>query len=210
MSTEHIASTTTARFVNTIRFYDLFLPVQAVNTLDYLPLKPLNDFIGMDWRTTKDTIQSGDNAKLFEPLWLPPVCIAVGGGLMPPSKAVLHIRLDRAHMYLARINTDRVRVNGNVHAADFLLALQLEWAKALHAYETHGIAVKAGRRNTLRELAQSARAIEQIRDTRTRHLLAAALHNELAAMGLPAERLEESKQAELPLSAAHSHCEQTP
>jgi len=197
MNTETTPSV--ARFVNTIRFYDLILPVQAVNTLDYLPLKPLNDFIGMDWRTTKDTIQSGDNAKLLEPLWLPPVCIAVGGGLMPPSKAVLHIRLDRAHMYLARINTDRVRVNGNVHAADFLLALQLEWAKALHAYETHGIAVKPGRAQVLRELHHMIRSRERLRDPGERAALTALIHEELAAMGLPAESLA-NEQGSLSLS----------
>jgi len=200
-----IAAPPAARFVNTMRFYGLILPVQAVNTVEYLPLKPLNDLIGMDWRTTKTTVQSGDNATLFEPLWLPPVSIAIGGGLMPPSKEVLHIRLDRAHRYLARINTERIRVNGNEQAADCLLALQLEWAKALHAYETHGIAVKAGRRNALRELTQCARTIEQVRDTRTRHLLAAALHEELTALGLPTETLDNDQQQSalpLPLSLA--------
>jgi len=190
---------THARFINIIRFYGLILPIQAVNKAEYLPLKPLNDLIGMDWRTTKTTVQSGDNVKLFEPLWLKPVQIASGRGDIPPSNDTLHIRLDRAHRYLARINTGKIRGHGNEQAADFLLTLQLEWAKALHAYETHGIAVKTGRRNALRELTQCARTIEQVRDARTRHLLAAALHEELAAMGLPVNTLDNEKQSALPL-----------
>ena len=49
----------------------------------------------------------------------------------------------KSFRYLSRVNTARLRANGNESAAKYLLALQKEWRKALHDYDTHGFAVKS-------------------------------------------------------------------
>jgi len=53
---------------------------------------------------------------------------------------------------LIGINPKRVQANGNAEAAQWLMALHHEWADVLHRYETHGIAMKAGRHSALKEL----------------------------------------------------------
>ena len=55
-------------------------------------------------------------------------------------------------MFLARISTANMRSKGNEDGAAAVLALQIEWAEALHAYETHGMAIKKGHREGLSEL----------------------------------------------------------
>ena len=62
------------------------------------------------------------------------------------------IRLDRVTMYLARVNTSRLRSHGNISSADYLLALQQEWADALHSYEAYGVVVKTTFANNIKEL----------------------------------------------------------
>jgi len=102
-------------------------------------------------------------------------------------------------MFMARINTAHVRAKGKAATADWLLKLQIEWADVLHRYETHGIAVKPGRHNALRQLHQMIRSRERLRDPSERAALTALIHQELAALGLPAEMLNhEQQQSALP------------
>lgn len=156
--------------VNFIHFHGITLLVVQHEGIEYVNAKVLNDLIGLNWRRIKETIQGGDNAVLygttrlitpnFEELEAP-------RGLQTPTseggtegqatekqspRGTLHIRLDRSRMFLARVNTNAMRVNNNVAAADALLALQIEWADALHNYETHGVAAKANVRATQQQL----------------------------------------------------------
>jgi len=178
--------------------------------LDYIPAKPLCDLAGVNWRTARRTLETGDNARLFGTKRLVPPPISglndhfgaktggVPGYKASPLDGVLCLRMNRSRGFLFKISTDRMRAKGNHAGADQLLALQEEWAKVLHDYETHGIAVKAGQRNALGELARTARTIEQIRDPGIRQMLAAALHDELTALGLLADTLDDD-QLPLPL-----------
>ena len=80
-------------------------------------------------------------------------CQTANPGYGYPEKTLLTkqlcLRLDRVHMYLARVNTSILRAKGKADAADWLLAMQKEWAGALYQYEMHGIAVKAGQHKAL-------------------------------------------------------------
>jgi len=219
MTTGHTETATPARFVKSIHFHGLELAVLNADGIDYIPAKPLCDLAGLDWKSAKRTLQSPDKVYLYDIKRLIPPHIEGLGGLKPPRSShkttknegeselklqndgVLCLRLDCSRMYVAQISTERMRANGNDAGADRVRALQKEWARVLHAYETHGIAVKGGQRNALRELAQTARTIEQIRDPGTRQMLAAALHDELAVLGLPADTLD-NIQLPLPLPAA--------
>jgi hypothetical protein len=138
--------------------------------LEYINAKALNDLVGLSWRKTRDTIQSGDNVILYGTRRLvPPVFDVLGDPRVLQKPVVgqfgvgagtenttlqgdLYLQLQLARMFLARVNTSQVRAQGNASAADFLLALQLEWARALHAYETDGIAVKNARKEARAEL----------------------------------------------------------
>lgn len=151
-------------------FHGLILFIYSTPDQNYVPIRPIIDLIGTDWRTARKSLISGDSVDLFGTTTLLVPNIDKFGGLMLEIEGVsthsegrffakntqneeetelLCIRLDRVHMYLARINTSRLRVNGNITSANYLLNLQHEWADALHNYETHGVAInKAAFDNT--------------------------------------------------------------
>lgn len=161
--------------VTFIDFHGMKLLVVENDGKRYVEVKPLGDMVGLDWRTLRDGVQRDDGAILFGTRRLLPVVfnvvpdcvdesIAVSGGLKPPldpgltttegdsqtengpKKGVLHILFERVQMFLAQINTSRVRANGNENAANYLLALQIEWAQVLHKYDMgQSVAVKAQR-----------------------------------------------------------------
>ena len=107
---------------------------------------------GIHWKSAKVTLKSGDNAVLYGTTSLLPPKIDGVGSASTPQNEVVYIRLDRSRIFLARVSTAQMRAQGNVVAAETLLALQIEWAEALHSYETNGIAVKRGRREDLGDL----------------------------------------------------------
>lgn len=190
-----------ARAVGFIRFHGLTLLVVAHEGVEYVPAKPFAELAGVDWKGAKRALSSGDSAVLYGTRAFLPPEIRGAGGDITPRNAVLYLRLDRARMYLARINTDRMRSHGNASGADHLLALQIEWAEALHAYETHGVAIKAGRAGAVRELHQLARTRMLVTDPRERRALTALLHAELRALGLPVDSFDDP-QGQLPLDPA--------
>lgn len=190
----------TAQAVGLIRFHGLTLLVIEHEGVEYVPAKPFAELAGVDWKSAKRALSSGDSAVLYGTrAFLPPEIRGAGGASTPRPR--LYIRLDRARMYLARINTNQMRVQGNAAGADHLLALQIEWAEVLHRYETHGIAAKAGRAGALRELHQLARTRMLVTDPRERRALTALLHAELRALGLPVDSVDDP-QGELPLGGA--------
>jgi len=91
-------------------------------------------------------------------------------------------------MYLARVNTSILRAKGKADAADWLLAMQKEWAGALYQYEMHGIAVKAGQHKSLKELFVMRRHAIGEEKARLSYLIALALD------GLGCPREEEAQQ----------------
>ena len=185
--------------VNFINFHGLNLLVARHQGIDYVEAKPLSDLSGVDWRGARRALQEGDNARLYGVQRLIPPQIAGLGGLKSPDEGVLYLRLDRAHMYLARISTDRMRANGNTEGAEKVLALQEEWAKVLHTYETHGVVVKSSRSNALRDVLGLQKARNTCTDPRERAAFTRLLHLEMAAIGMPLAALDEPQQP-LPLT----------
>lgn len=137
--------------VNFIRFHGMTLLVVAHDGVEYIEARPLCDLAGMYWKSARRTLFSPENAKLYGTSELFSPVFGVSETNIGPQEAV-HIRLDRARMFLARINTARMKAHGNVDAAEALLELQIEWAEALHAYETDGVAIKRGNREARAEL----------------------------------------------------------
>lgn len=156
-----------------INFHNLNLLVYKFNDVEYVPAKSITDAIGIDWRNVKRNFEAEDNKVLYGIARLLALKIDNLGGLKTPDTPllgtdmvvadteiadnsqfldILCMRLDRVQMYLARVNTSRIRANGNEDAADYLLSLQTEWAKALHDYETHGIAIKSTLFNNTKQL----------------------------------------------------------
>lgn len=158
-----------------VKFHGLVLFIYETGNQTYIPIKPIVDLIGTDWRTARKSIISGDNMDLYGTTTLLVPKVDNSGGLMLTKTGSGHsqqeeikteetqntelnellcIRFDRVHMYLARVNTSRLRVNGNVKAADYLLKLQHEWADVLHNYETHGIAINKSKLEHTKYLTQ--------------------------------------------------------
>lgn len=195
--------------VGFIRFHGLTLLVVESDGIQFVAPKPISDLLGLDWRNQRAAIQAGDNAVLYGARRLiSPVFNALERGditPLPPSgdpsgeepatenlsqngerRADLYIRLDRAQMFLARVNTSRVRSHGKADVANYLLALQIEWAEALHAYQLHGVAVKQGsmaERRLLGDLMKS-RVLAHPREKRAFDKMIADTLNEL---GYPVE-----------------------
>lgn len=105
------------------------------NDIQYVALRGLVDLVGLQWKTARQTATNGDNVHLYGTCVLKKPEFA---GLPTPrgSENVVAIRLDRVHMFLARVNTNQVRVHGDNNTADELLALQMEWAEVLFLYES--------------------------------------------------------------------------
>lgn len=118
------------------------------------------------------------------------------GGDITPRNGALYVRLDRSRMFVARISTDRMRANGNDEAADFVLKLQIEWAEALHQYETNGVAIKKGHKDTQAELATLYKLRVLAETPAERQSLSALIAEAFAALGHP---LDADSQQSLPL-----------
>jgi hypothetical protein len=118
-----------------------------------VPLKPLSDLAGIDWRSAKRSMEHPENVTLMGAKWLKsPVFAGHGGDMTPDPPTHFSSSLIAPALYLARINTARMKAQGNADGAEMLLTLQIEWAEALHAYETTGMAVKKGHREGLSTL----------------------------------------------------------
>lgn len=139
---------TTATATAILNFHGMQMCVVTHEGVDYVCAKLLSDLAGLSWRASRITLQEEDNAELFGIRMLKVPNIAQGGDTnipRPNSESRLYMRLDRAYMYLSRINTRHMKAKGKVDAARELLALQIEWAEALHQYETTGVAFKRRR-----------------------------------------------------------------
>lgn len=189
------------RPVNFIRFHGLSLLVVRNGSIDYIPARPLCDLAGVQWKGAQRGLLEGDSAILFGTKRLQAPQIDGGGTLKCPGNGVVYIRLDRSRMYLARISTDRMRANGKAEAADDMLALQIEWADALHSYETNGIAMKAGRDTDLKALKALLDSYSRCGDARRRSALDFLIDERLWQLNVPRHLLEEPQQF-LPLTTS--------
>ncbi len=200
----------TTQPVGFINFHGLTLLVVRYQGEDYVAAKPLSDLAGLAWRKTRDTLVSGDNLQLLGTKRIPDALFLLRDGsyeasnnsLEDPStpqnaditarNSIVCIKLDRARMYLARVNTNQMRVQGNETGADKLLALQIEWAKVLHDYETQGYALKADRKSSISELLN----LIKIRDKASpqeKKWISVLISEQARALGIPESMLAEEQ-----------------
>jgi hypothetical protein len=132
---------TQAKFKTVVQFHGILLTVVSYDDKDYIPLKPVVEMLGTQWKTARETAFSGDNRELYGTCELNEPIFNSFSTLKGAKKSVF-ILLEAAEMYLARVNTSRLKANGNKSSAEYLLNLQKEWRKALHDYETNGFAAK--------------------------------------------------------------------
>lgn len=144
--------------VNFIRFHGHTLLVVEHEGIEYVEAKALTDLCGIHWKSAKVTLKSGDNVVLYGTKALPSPQIGGLGSASTPQADALYVRLDRARMLLARVSTTQMKAQGNINGAETLLQLQVEWAEALHSYETHGVAIKKGHREARAELVSLIKA----------------------------------------------------
>jgi hypothetical protein len=184
-----------ARPVELFHFHNLTLTVVEADAVHFVALKPVVEMLGITWRRAREHVLEAENTALFGIKTLNPTptdaYLGEPGEFFTPNgvkkeatKGQIFIRLDRVHLYLARVNTAQMRANGNEAAADRLLALQQEWASALYQYETHGIAVKAGQHKSLKDLFAMRQHASGEERERLTFLIGAALD----AMGSPRQQ----------------------
>lgn len=116
---------------------------------------------------------------------LTPTLDADKGGVVtenPSETGVLHILFERVQMFLARVKTNQMRVQGNESGANYLLTLQIEWAQVLHKYEAGDVVSKKGMAEDASLLMNlmKARAIAKPREVLAYDTMIA---NAFAAMG---------------------------
>ena len=179
--------------IDVFRFMDVTHLVTEHEGVQYLALKPLVDQIGLDWRNQKRAVLSEDGAILYGAKRISATQSQVQGVLAPPKEAVF-VRLDRVLMYLARISTNQLKARGNHKAAEIILSLQLEWAQALHDYETKGLAVKAEnlrirdqRRKEYLALTTMVKAKNSTENIGERRALTAGIKGIASDLGIPVE-----------------------
>jgi hypothetical protein len=152
----------TSRIHISIAFGDAILPVvQCDDGHQRVPLKPISDQVGLDWKSQRRKIKDNDYLTTRFGLIL--------GGELPPktlelrqSDAAYLIRIDRVTAFLNSLNPHQIRSNGNHDAADWLEAKHEEWDDAIHAYETNGFAAKPGR--SQRDAVSVIRQIDLIKN----------------------------------------------
>lgn len=121
----------TASLCGLVNFRGVTIFIYQHDGQKYIPIKIIADILGVDWRSTRKKLRTGDNKILYGAKTLATDKVTNSGTSKISNTEVFCVRLDRVELYLARINTSRVRVNHNYSAADYLLNLQEEWAGAM-------------------------------------------------------------------------------
>lgn len=180
--------------VRIINFYGLRLTVVEYDQAQYIPIKPISDMLGLTWRTTRDNIFSDENTALYGVKRLNPAPLneylgEVAEDLTPygAEKSAAHlpvyILLEQVYMYLARVNSAKVRAMGKESAADRLLALQKEWGRVLSNYENGEIVVKSHEDSEINQAIRLANAMNKITDPVQKKAFAELTNQRLQRLG---------------------------
>ncbi len=186
-----------SEFKTIINFHGLLLTVVDSGGIDYIPLKPIVELLGTQWKSARETAFSGDNCELYgtcelnEPIFN-------GFSTLKGTKKAVFILLEATETYLMRTNTSRMRENGNVKAADYLLNLQKEWRKALHEYETEGLAYNRRVLNKKKDLGDLLKARKCVKNPVEVAALDRMIADEFSGLGYPLNQ-EDNPQGELNL-----------
>lgn len=194
----------TTQPVGFINFHGMHLLVMQHQGIEYVGARPLVDLAGIDWRSTKRSLLEAENVQLFGTKELPEPNISYKtststmpstpkSGVIPTLSTVLCIELEAARLFLARVNTAKMRAHGNETGADKLLALQKEWAKVLHDYETQGYALKDDRKNSISELLNLIKIRDKLQSSNEKRWIGAIITEQVRALGIPESMLAEEQ-----------------
>jgi len=192
MSEEENLTTT---FKQIIPFHGILISVVEHNGTDYIPLKPIVELLGTQWKTAREKAFFGDNKELFGTCELNEPIFNTFHTPRGAKKAVF-ILLEAGEMYLMKTNTNQIRKNGNASTADYLLKLQKEWRKALHDYQNKGIAVKSKSLDQKKELKELFNARKLATKPAEKEALSKMIEHQMAELGYP---LTPDPQGELPV-----------
>ena len=131
-----------------------------INGVAYVSARGTTGVFNLDWRTQKRLLEDKDSIILYGVIDLSSPDYRESGltitgkngdenadilskdsGYRADRSDVIFIRMDRAMMFIAQVSTANMRAKGNHEGADALLAKRIEFAQALHDYETLGIAI---------------------------------------------------------------------
>jgi len=181
-----------------IAFGDGILPViQCEDGHKRVPLKPIAEQIGVQWRSQTHRIQPGKY--LYDRLGIESRIVNDTANRKATGKTRLCIRLDRVVAYLNSLNPENIKGMGNERAAEWLKSKHQEWDDALHAYETQGIAVRSVSQSSLNQVMKLAK-IKQGAEPRDKAWIDYLLRQQLAELDIP-ESLFHDAQRDLPLEA---------
>lgn len=137
---------------------------------EVVPLKPICEAIGLSWADQHKKMQASYISRRLG------ICI----GVIPyadQTREMVCIRLDRVSAYLYTVNPDRVRVNGNEAAADYLERKHTEWDDLIHAYEAQNgrliQQVASAKIINIRTFLAVSREIRMVEDKKMRTALGA-------------------------------------
>lgn len=162
-----------------IEYAGLQLPVvKNESGIDCVPIKPICDLFGLKWETQRTKISELFYSEYLGVCTLKAlVCTPVKGGADDQVREHTFLRLDRVAAFLMTINPDRVRAAGNEEGAAFLKAKLIEWADALHDYETFGSAhnPRHAESRLAMQRANTIANISRMKDARLRRLALAEI-----------------------------------
>lgn len=157
---------------------------------DVTPLKPFVDMLGLRWDRQRDKVTKS----AFYSRYLG-VCTLHMWGADGQKREQNCILVSRVAAFLMSISPDSVRAAGNAGSADFLEAKLNEWADALHALETYGIAFKKNHRE-LRSDLQGLFKTRTLAQTKAEKVaITSLIADTFAELGHP---LEEDAQQAIP------------
>lgn len=162
-------------FKTIIHFHGMLLTVLEKDGKEYVPLKPIVEMLGTQWKTAREKAFSGDNAELYGTCELNEPIFNTKNTPRGTKKSVF-IELEATEAFLMRTNTNQIRRHGQESVANYLLALQKEWKKALHDYETKGIAMKANA--TSHQLINDLSKIDKMQNAKLKQIAAKQLNED--------------------------------
>lgn len=166
-----------------IEYAGLTLPVvKNEQGVEHVPLKPISDLFSLHWNTQREKVTNDE----FYAAYLG-TCTLLSQCADGQKREQTCICLDRVAAYLMTINPHRVRASGNEEGAAFLKAKLIEWADALHDYETFGSAHNPRHADAMLALrrANAIANVAKIKDAALRRVALAELGIDEAAARAP-------------------------